>query len=386
MSKPSNPPEPSLESLIVQALHGADEESGALITPLQPSTTFKRRPDGSEPQGRSYIRDHMATGQEAEAILARLEGGEDALLFSSGMAAATAVIQSLKPGDRLACPSVMYWALRSWFLEAGKRLDLSIDFFDPKEGVEGLKAVIRPGETKLVWIETPVNPTWEVLDIAAIAEVTRAAGAELAVDSTAATPVLTQPLALGADYVMHSATKYLGGHSDILGGLLVTRKQDERWEALRGQRRNGGAMLGAFEAWLLIRSLRTLYVRVRRQCETAMTVARHFEGHPLAVEVLYPGLPGHPQHALAARQMQGGFGGMLSIRSKGGYEGAARVARACKLWIEATSLGGVESLIEHRAAIEGPDSPIPQDLLRLSVGLELAADLISDLEQALQHA
>jgi len=286
MSKPSNQPEPSLESLIVQALHGADEESGALIAPLQPSTTFKRRPDGSEPQGRSYIRDHMATGQEAEAILARLEGGEDALLFSSGMAAATAVIQSLKPGDRVACPSVMYWALRSWFLEQGETLGLGIDFFDPEEGPEGLNAVIRPGETKLVWIETPVNPTWTVLDIEACAGVAHAAGALLAVDSTAATPVLTQPLAMGADLVMHSATKYLGGHSDILGGLLVTGRKDQRWERLRSLRRNGGAMLGAFEAWLLIRSLRTLFVRVRRQSETALAVARHFEEYPQALEVL----------------------------------------------------------------------------------------------------
>ncbi len=386
MSDQDDLPEFSLESLAAQALHGIDPATGGIVPPLQPSTTFKRNSDGSLPEGRMYARDQAATGQQAEAILARLEEGEEALLFGSGMAAAMAVVQALKPGDRVAAPKVMYWAFRNWLLDFGQTWGLGIDLFDPEGGVEALEAVLRPGSTKLVWIETPLNPTWTVLDIAAFAKASKAAGAVFVVDSTAASPVLTRPLTLGADIVMHSATKYLGGHSDLLGGVLVTAARDAFWQRVRAQRSNGGAMLGAFEAWLLIRSLRTLFLRVRHASESALAVARHFDGHPLVEEVLYPGLEGHPQHALAARQMEGGFGGMLSIRSKGGAEGAARVAASCRLFIQATSLGGVESLIEHRAPIEGPTSPIPKDLLRLSVGLERPDELIADLEQALARA
>jgi cystathionine gamma-synthase len=234
-----------------------------------------------------------------------------------------------------------------------------------------------------VWIETPCNPTWDVIDIAAAAEAAHGAGALLAVDSTVATPVLTRPIELGADLVFHSATKYLNGHGDVLAGVLVTARRDQFWERLHDQRHRAGGVLGAFEAWLLQRGLRTLYLRVGRASDNALAIARHFEGHPKLVAVLYPGLASHPGHGIAQRQMSGGFGGMLSLRLRGGAETALGVAKAVRLFVRATSLGGVESLIEHRASIEGPDSPVPPDLLRLSIGIEDAGDLIADLEQAL---
>jgi cystathionine gamma-synthase len=375
--------DPQIETLAVQALHGVDPATGSVTPAWQPGTTFVRDPAYQAGGGRIYGRDHSVTLQQAEAILARLEGGADAMLFASGMAAATNALQGLKRGDRLLVQRVMYWALRDWLLDLGAHWGFEVDFFDASEGVEGLEAALRPGETKLVWLEVPANPTWEVVDIAAAAKLAHDAGARLAVDSTAATPVLTRPLELGADIVMHSATKYLGGHSDILAGLLVTAERDADWERLRALRVQGGSQLGSFEAWLLIRSLRTLFVRVRQSSANALAIARHFDGDPRLEAVLYPGLQSHPQHSVAARQMEGGFGGMLSLRVKGGFEGAQRVAGNCKLILRATSLGGVESLIEHRAAVEGPDSPIPRDLLRLSIGIERVEDLIADLEQAL---
>ena len=243
---------------------------------------------------------------------------------------------------------------------------------------------MRPGRTRLVWLETPANPSWEISDIAAVAEIAHRAGARLAVDSTVATPVLTRPLALGADLVMHSATKYLNGHSDVIAGTLTTAVDDEWWARLKTIRVRQGGILGSFEAWLLLRGMRTLFLRVRQSSAAAQHVAEHFVGHPAVAEVLYPGLPDFPGHALAARQMSGGFGGMLSIRVRGGEAAAIATAARVEVWKRATSLGGVESLIEHRASIEGPTSPVPRDLLRLSVGIEEPDDLIADLEAALR--
>jgi cystathionine gamma-synthase len=234
-----------------------------------------------------------------------------------------------------------------------------------------------------VWIETPVNPTWDVIDIAAAAEAAHGAGAILAVDATAATPVLTRPLTLGADLAFHSATKYLNGHSDLTAGVLVTRAIDARWQEITSVRHLMGGVLGAFEAWLLLRGLRTLYLRVERASASALEIARHFEGHPKLAAVLYPGLESHPGHAVAKRQMTGGFGGMLSLLVDGDAAAARAVAARTRLFVPATSLGGVESLIEHRATIEGPHSVVPKNLLRLSIGIEDPADLIADLEQAL---
>jgi cystathionine gamma-synthase len=249
-----------------------------------------------------------------------------------------------------------------------------------------VRAALRPGKTKLVWVETPANPLWTVTDIAATAQLAHDAGALLAVDSTVPTPVLTQPLALGADIVMHAATKYLNGHSDLIAGVLVTARDDDFWKRVKAVRAQLGGTLGSFEAWLLLRGMRTLYLRVRCASTSAQRIAEHFSKHPRVEAVLYPGLPGAGGHEIAKRQMSGGFGGMLSLRTKGGEAAAIATAAHVQLWKRATSLGGTESLIEHRASVEGAGTPAPPDLLRLSVGIEDAGDLIADLEQALRAA
>jgi cystathionine gamma-synthase len=247
-------------------------------------------------------------------------------------------------------------------------------------------AALRPGKTRLVWVETPANPLWTVTDIAATAQLAHAAGARLAVDSTVATPVLTQPLALGADIVMHAATKYLNGHSDLIAGALSTRSDNHHWQQVRRLRAQLGGTLGSFEAWLLLRGMRTLHLRVSTSSASALRIAEHFDRHADVAEVLYPGLPGCHGHEVARRQMRGGFGGMLSIRARGGEAAAIAVAAQTQLWKRATSLGGTESLIEHRASVEGAGTPAPADLLRMSVGIEHVDDLIADLEQALAGA
>jgi cystathionine gamma-synthase len=249
-----------------------------------------------------------------------------------------------------------------------------------------VEAAIRPGSTRLLWIETPANPTWEITDLRAVCDLAHAAGARVGVDNTVATPVLTRPMEFGADLVVHSATKYLNGHSDVLAGAVLSARNDPFFQRIRSWRRSAGAVPGPFEAWLLLRGMRTLFLRVRRASETALMIARYFERHPDVRAVLYPGLPSHLGHAIAARQMNGGFGGMLSIRLAGGAEHARAVLAAVKVFKRATSLGGVESLIEHRSSMEGPSSPIPDDMLRLSVGIEAPTDLITDLETALEAA
>ena len=353
------------------------------MTPaIHPSTTFIRDADNQHRAGYSYSRDENPTYDQAEALLAELEGGAGAMLFASGMAAATAVFHTLRAGDHVVAQEVMYWGLRRWIKDFADRYGIEVSFVATWD-LDALAQAVRPGATKLVWIETPANPMWHVVDIAGAAEIAHRAGARLAVDSTVATPVLTRPLGLGADLVMHAGTKYLNGHSDVVAGALVTREADEDWQALGLVRHDGGAVLGPFEAWLLLRGMRTLPLRVVESSRTALTLARRLVGHDRVGEVLYPGLQSHPGHALAARQMEGGFGAMLSIRTKGGEAAAIRTAANVALWKRATSLGGVESLIEHRASVEGPGTPVPSDLLRLSVGLEDPDDLIQDLEAAL---
>ena len=368
-----------------QGLGWIDERTKAVSLPLHATSTYIRDPDNQYRAGYSYGRDENPTFDQAEALLADLEGGDRALLFASGMAAAVAVFQALKPGDHVVAQEVMYWGLRKWLAETATRWGLLVDFV-PMHEPEALAAAVQPGETKLVWIETPANPMWDIADIARCADIAHAAGAWLAVDNTVPTPVLTRPLEHGADVVMHSATKYLSGHSDIIAGALVAREDSDLWQAIRINRHDGGAIIGAFEAWLMMRGMRTLYLRVEAACRNAMTIARHFDGDPRLVEVIYPGLPSHPGHNLAAAQMEGGFGGMLSIRIKGGEAAAVAAAAAVRLFKRATSLGGVESLVEHRASIEGPGTPVPGDLLRLSCGIEAADDLIADLERALAAA
>jgi len=369
-------------TLAAQGLGWIDETTGGVVLPVHTATTFLRDPDNQYRRGRSYGRADNPSYDQPQALLTALEGGAASMLFASGMAAAAAVFHSLPGGAHVVAPRVMYWALRRWLGGLAAKGAIAVDFVDASS-LDALRAAVKPGRTRLVWIETPANPLWTVTDIAAAAEIAHRAGALLAVDSTAATPVLTRPLALGADLVMHSATKYLNGHSDVIAGTLTMGRTDEFWQSLVAARSGGGAILGGYEAALLLRGMRTLYLRVERGCRSAQMVAEVMATHPKVEAVLYPGLPSHPGHAVAARQMQGGFGGMLSIRVKGGAEAAIAAAAKVEIWKRATSLGGVESLVEHRASVEGPDTPVPPDLLRLSVGIEDPQDLIDDLSAAL---
>ena len=366
-----------------QALGFVDPATGAFVPPIQPATTYERGVDNKLLSGRLYSRADNPNYDQPEALLTRLEGGAATAVFSSGMSAATAVLMALRPGDHVLVPKVIYWAFRSWLMGWATDWGLlveSVDMTDPAR-VEGS---VRPGKTKLVWIETPANPTLAITDIEALAEVAHRSGALLAVDSTFATPVHTQPLSHGADLVMHSATKFLNGHSDVIAGSVTTSSANEHWQRIKAVRSQAGTVLGPFEAWLLLRGMRTLFVRVAAQSRGAQRIAEHFERHPGIEAVLYPGLPTFPGHMVAARQMHGGFGGMLSIRVKGGAPGALAAIGKLRVWKRATSLGGVESLVEHRASVEGPTSPTPPDLLRMSVGLEDVDDLVHDLGQALQ--
>lgn len=372
----------SRRSRIAQGMGWIDEATKAVTPPVQMSSTFIRDPDNQYRTGYIYGRDSNPAFDQAEAMLAELEGGAAALLFSSGMAAAVACFLALKPGDHIVVGDVMYWALKKWFDDIGGPWGLRVDNFASGD-LASLKGAIRPGESQIVWLESPANPMWQVTDIAAAADLAHDGGARLVVDNTVATPVLTQPLALGADIVMHSATKYLNGHSDLVAGALVTALQDDFWARVCGQRSHGGAILGGMEAWLLTRGMRTLFLRVHQACRNAQAVAEHFLGHDKVQGVLYPGLSNDPGHEAAKGQMAGGFGGMLSLRLNGGEAAAIAVAANVRLWKRATSLGGVESLIEHRASVEGAGTPVPGDLIRLSCGIEDADDLINDLEHAL---
>jgi cystathionine gamma-synthase len=367
------------ETIAAQALHAIDEATGAVVPPIHTATTYARD-DGYALRGPAYARDDHATPAVTEQVLAALEGGAAALTFASGMAAATAVFRAvLRPGDHVISPRVAYYALRAWLARFCARWGLTHEVVDTTD-LAAVRRALRPA-TRLVWIETPANPTWEVTDIAGVAELAHGVGALVAVDSTCATPVHCRPLALGADLVMHSATKYLAGHSDVLAGALVTARADDAWAQIVQLRHDEGPCLGPFEAFLLLRGLRTLFARVERSSRTAQDLATALEAR--GVTVRYPGLASHPQHALAARQMQRGFGGMLSIQVGGGTTRALEVIRRLRVWIPATSLGGVESLVEHRYTVEGPTTPTPPDRLRLSVGLEHEADLLDDLVAAL---
>ena len=374
----------SRETLNAQALHHIDASTGALSPAIHPSSTFARDEDYQLINARhSYGRAENPGYDVTEKLLAELEGGAEALLFSSGTAAAMAVVQSLKPGDQIVAPKIMYWGLRNWFVKYCDKWGVGLKLFNASDP-DALKATVETGKTKLVWIETPCNPSWDVIDIAAAADVAHRAGARLGVDSTAATPVLTQPIKYGADLVVHSATKYLNGHCDVVAGAVVTAEKDNFWESVAQLRADNGAILGSLEAYLLQRGMRTLFLRIHRASESALKLAAHFEGHASVDAVIYPGLQSHPGHEVAKQQMDGGFGGMLCIQVKGGADEAVKVATRCNVFTRATSFGGVESLIEHRYSIEGEGSPVPRDWLRLSIGIESVDDLIADLEQALR--
>lgn len=384
-------PEPrgriSLDTLLAHAGYAPDAATGAVIPPLVSSATFARGAYYELPGEFLYARYGSPTVRLAERLLAKLDGGEAALLFGSGMAAATTLFETLARGDEIVAPRIMYHGAQDWLHRIAERRGVVLTLFDAaRDGA--LEEAVTPGRTRLVWVESPVNPTWDVVDIARAAEIAHEAGAGLAVDSTVAPPVTTRPLELGADLVFHSATKYLNGHSDLTAGVLVTGVADDRWTDLGKLRTLAGNVVGAFEAWLLIRGLRTLALRFERASSNALALARHFEGHPAVEAVLYPGLESHPGHAVATRQMTGGFGGMLSLLvADDGGDAAARaraIAAGTSVFTPATSLGGVESLIEHRASVEGPHSVVPANLLRLSVGIEDPDDLIADLEAALE--
>jgi cystathionine gamma-synthase len=373
----------SPETLAAQALGDVDALSGGLTPVINPSTSYEQQPDGSYRQDRVYTRADNPTYEIAEGLLAAMEGaGCACALFASGMAAATAVFQALLPGDHVLVSRVLYWGVRKWLAEFALTWGLDVEFVDTTD-LDAVASAIRPGRTRLVWVETPANPMWEITDLAAVCALAHADGVRVVVDNTVATPVHTRPLELGADLVVHSATKYLNGHGDVLAGAVLTARRDPFWERIRSWRRNAGAVLGPFEAWLLQRGMRTLFLRVRRASDSALAIASHLQGHPALTAVLYPGLASHPGHEIAARQMRGGFGGMLSIRVAGGAEQAMEVLRAVRVFKRATSLGGVESLIEQRRSQEGPSSPVPEDLLRLSIGIEATEDLLADLDVAL---
>ena len=374
-------PDQSLDTLLAQGGHFIDPESGAIVPPIHPATTYARD-DRYELTDFVYSRNANPTGAHVEKILAKLEGAEDALVFASGMAGISTFFESVRTGEHIAAPRVMYHGTADWLRRLAARRGVEVTFFDAT-APGALEAAVRAGETSVVWIEPSVNPTWDVIDVRAASQIAHAAGAILGVDATVTPPVTLRALDLGADVVFHSGTKYLAGHSDVLAGVLATRAVDERWEDTRLVRTRMGGVLGAFESWLLLRGMRTLHVRYERQAANALAIARHFEHHAAVEAVLYPGLESHPGHTVAKRQMTGGFGAMLSLLVAGGAQDAKRVATRTRLFVPASSLGGVESLIEHRASVEGPHSAVPANLLRVSVGIERADELISDLEQAL---
>ena len=370
-----------IETLAVHAGHSPDPATGAVSTPIHLSTTFAREPDGTLPHGFLYARSDNPTRHALELALAALEGGTAALAFASGMAATAAVFQSLSPGDHVIAPLDAYYGTAKLLRDVMAGWGLAstlVDMADP----DAVAAAVTP-RTRLVWIETPSNPTLAVTDIARVAAIGHAAGARCVCDNTWATPVLQRPLELGADLVMHSTTKYLGGHSDLTGGALVAPAEGDWTARLRTLQTLGGAVPSAFDCWLLMRGIRSLPWRMRGHCENAAAVAAFLASHAAVEAVHYPGLDSDAGHAVAAGQMRG-FGGMVSVQVQGGAPAALAVVRQVRLFTRATSLGGTESLIEHRASVEGPGTRTPPGLLRLSIGLEHAADLIEDLDQALR--
>ena len=372
----------SMETIVAQACHYIDAATGGLSVPIQNSTTYARDENYELMGDYSYSRYQNPTYDIVEQVAATLDGGAEAKAFASGMAAVAAVFETVNTGEHIVAPNIMYHGAQDWLRRISARRGIGLTLFDAHD-IEDLKHAIKPGTTSLVWIESPVNPTWDVIDIAVVAEITHYHEATLVVDSTVAPPVTTRALDHGADIVFHSATKYFNGHSDVVAGMLVTRECDDRWQEIKQVRKLMGGVLGPFEAWLLLRGMRTLFLRFERASQNALKIALQLENHPALEKVLYPGLKSHPGHEIAKKQMVNGFGGMMSLLVKGDAEQAKKVATATRLFVPATSLGGVESLIEHRASVEGPHSEVPKNLLRLSVGIENVDDLIADIEQSL---
>jgi cystathionine gamma-synthase len=369
-----------IETLAAHAGHSVDPSTGAVTPPIHLSTTFERERDGSFRQGHVYARTSNPGRQLLETALAELEGGSSAIAFASGLAATHAVFQVLSPGDHVIAPEDAYYGTLRLLREVFGPWGLEADACDMTD-LAAVRRLLRPN-TKVIWVETPSNPLLRIVDIAALAELAHEVGARCVVDNTWATPILQRPLALGADLVMHSTTKYLGGHSDLIGGALVARAQDDYVARVRTLQGLGGAIPSPFDCWLLLRGIRSLPWRMRGHCANAAAVARFLAQHPAIEAVHYPGLASHPGHAVASRQMSD-FGGMLSIQVRDGEQAALDLTNRLTLFTRATSLGGPESLIEHRASVEGPTTIAPRNLLRVSVGLEHPDDLIEDLQRAL---
>jgi cystathionine gamma-synthase len=369
-----------VETLAVHAGNEVDAATGAVAAPIHLSTTFERDPEGGYAHGYIYGRSANPNRQALEFALAALEGGEEAAAFGSGLAASSAVMQALAPGDHVIAPTDVYHGMTKLIREIYLRWGLEVSFVDMTR-LDSVREAVGP-KTKLIWIETPSNPLLKITDIAAVAEIAHKAGAFCACDNTWA-PIVQRPLDLGADFVMHSTTKYFGGHSDVTGGVLVAKAKSEFSERIREIQTTCGGVPSPFDCWLILRGMRSLPWRMRAHSQNALKVATWLVDHQRVETVHYPGLAGHPGHEIAARQMSE-FSGMLSFEVRGGKEAAMGVAAKTKLFVRATSLGGVESLIEHRASIKGEDPRTPPGLLRLSVGLEHADDLIEDLAQALE--
>ena len=370
------------ETLAVHAGHAVDIGTGAVTEAIHLSTTFERDADGGYSRGFLYSRNHNPNRNGLEAALAALEGGMAGAAFGSGLAAVTAVFQGLTPGDHVVAPSDIYHGTANVLKHLFAKWGVTASFVD-MTNLDNVRQAVTP-QTKIIWIETPSNPLLQCVDITAIAAIAHEHGARAIADNTVASPVLQQPRALGCDMVMHATTKYLGGRSDVLGGAVVSRLDDAYFAAVRTAQLFGGAVPSPFDCWLVMRSLPTLPYRMQAHCANAQKVAEFLHQHDKVSVVHYPGLSGNAFHAVASKQMSG-FGGMLSFEVKGGKDAAMALAANVEIFTRATSLGGVESLIEHRASIEGPESKTPQGLLRVSVGLENAGDLIDDLSSALAH-
>jgi cystathionine gamma-synthase len=372
-----------IETLAVHAGHEVDPNTAAVTQPIYLSTTFEREADGSFRRGFIYSRDGNPNRNSLERCLAELEGGVVAAAFSSGSSATLAVFQAMAPGAHVVAPDDAYYGTKRLLRDHFGRWGLDASFVDMTD-TAAIEQAIRPGSTRLVWVETPSNPLVRVVDIERAAMIAHGVGAICVCDNTWSTPIITRPLELGADLVMYSTTKYLGGHSDVLGGALVAKQNDEFFRRVRELQKAGGIVPSPFECWLTLRGIRTLPWRMRAHSSNAERVARFLAAHRNVQRVNYPGLESHPGYAIAKRQMALP-GGMLSVEVEGGRKGAMSVAARLRLFTRATSLGGTESLIEHRASVEGPETKAPEGLLRVSVGLENAEDLVEDLEQALEY-
>jgi cystathionine gamma-synthase len=364
------------------AVHASepDPATGAVAPPIHLATTFTRDPNLDLVAGFQYVREGGPTQSQLEGALGRLEGGEAALVFGSGMAAAVALFQACAPGDRIILPDDAYYGVHVAARDFFRPWGIASEIVETSD-LDALAAALRR-PARIVWLESPSNPLMKITDLAGAIALAKAAGAMVVVDNTFATPVLQRPLDLGADVTLQASTKYLGGHSDVVGGVLVFARRDPFSERVEHARHVLGAVAHPFASWMVLRGLRTLPLRMERHSANALAVARFLAAHTKVAAVHYPGLPDHPGHEIAARQMSA-FGGMLSFRVASGREGARGTVGRARLFLRATSLGSVESLIEHRQTSEGPGSKAPPELVRLSVGIEHPDDLVADLAQAL---